>query len=145
MKTLSFKTTINAPAEKVWKVLWNDASYRQWTRFFSEGSYAESDWKEGSKVTFLNGDKDGMYSIIDKMTENQLMEFKHLGVIKNGIEQPIDEATKKWSGSKERYTLKESNGKTELIVEVDVVEEFESYMTGTFPLALDKIKELAEA
>lgn len=31
-------------------------------RFFSEGSKAVSDWKEGNKIHFLNENNDGMYS-----------------------------------------------------------------------------------
>ena len=43
METLNFSININAPKEKVRKVLWDDSSYREWTSAFSEGSYAETD------------------------------------------------------------------------------------------------------
>jgi hypothetical protein len=52
MKQLHFSTDINAPRETVWNVLWNDATYRDWTSVFAEGSYAVSDWNEGSKIQF---------------------------------------------------------------------------------------------
>lgn len=48
MTTLEFKIEINAPKEKVWDILWNDATYKQWTSVFCEGNYVVSDWKEGS-------------------------------------------------------------------------------------------------
>ena len=55
MKKLNFTTKIDAPKEKVWNTLWNDATYRAWTSAFAEGSFAETDnWKEGSKVLFLD-------------------------------------------------------------------------------------------
>ncbi|HEU4860337.1 MAG TPA: hypothetical protein VFT15_10890 [Chitinophagaceae bacterium] len=61
MEKINFATTINAPREKVWKVLWDEASYRDWTSVFTEGSYAKTDnWKEGSKVLLLSPDGDGM-------------------------------------------------------------------------------------
>ena len=54
MKNMNFDISINAPREKVWEVLWDDASYRKWTSAFSEGSYAVTDnWKKGSKILFL--------------------------------------------------------------------------------------------
>ena len=56
MKTLNFSININAPKEKKWKTLWDDTTYRQWTRIFSEGSYAVSDWNEGSRVLFLSAE-----------------------------------------------------------------------------------------
>ena len=64
MTTLNFTTNIKAPAAKVWQVLWDDATYRQWTGAFQEGSYAVSDWKEGSKIHFLSPNGDGMFGII---------------------------------------------------------------------------------
>src|SRR5688572_17172115 len=53
MQRLTFSTTINAPKEKIWKTMLDDASYRQWTSAFHEGSYAVTDWKVGSKALFL--------------------------------------------------------------------------------------------
>ena len=82
MTQLTFTTNIKATKDKVWEILWNDATYREWTRVFSEGSYAVSDWKEGSKVQFLSNDGDGMYSIIEKSSPGRYMSFKHLGVVK---------------------------------------------------------------
>ncbi len=44
METLEFKIRIKAPAEKVWSVLWNDETYKKWTRVFCEGSNTITDW-----------------------------------------------------------------------------------------------------
>lgn len=144
MKKVQFSTDINAPKEKVWQVLWNDVSYRKWTSVFSEGSKAVSDWEEGSKILFVNENNDGMHSVIDKKIDNEIMNFKHLGMVKNGIELPEDETSKSWSGSTENYTLRESNGITTLTVEMDIVADHQDYFNEKFPLALSKIKELAE-
>ena len=60
MEKMIFTQQINAPKEKVWNILWEDASYRKWTTPFCEGSYAVNDnWKEGSKVLFLSPGGDG--------------------------------------------------------------------------------------
>ena len=89
--TLKFQANINAPKEKVWEILWNDQTYRKWTAAFTEGSHAESDWNEGSKILFLSPKGDGMFSVIDKKIPNEQMTFRHLGEIKNGVEE-----TKEW-------------------------------------------------
>src|SRR6188508_3009161 len=88
MKKANFTVKINAPKEKVWEVLWNDKTYREWTSVFSEGSYAVSDWKEGSKVQFLGPEGGGMFSKIAKLVPNEYMSFEHLGELKDGQEQP---------------------------------------------------------
>lgn len=64
MATLHFETRINASRKKVWDVLWNDDTYPKWTAAFMPGSYAESDWKEGSKILFLDPERNGMLSMI---------------------------------------------------------------------------------
>lgn len=144
MKQLHFLTQVKAPKEKVWQVLWDDETYRKWTAAFSEGSYAVTDWNEGSKVLFLSPAGEGMFSTIAKKVPNEFMSFKHLGVVKGGEEQPADEETKKWSGAMENYSLEEKNGITELTVKMDITEELEQYFKETFPKALESIKALAE-
>lgn len=66
MSTLTFSVKIKAPKKKVWETLWNDASYRKWTAAFMEGSYAESDWNEGDKISFLTPNRDGMFGLFKK-------------------------------------------------------------------------------
>jgi uncharacterized protein YndB with AHSA1/START domain len=144
MEKLQFKTTINASREKVWNILWTDATYRAWTSVFSEGSRAETDWKKGSKVLFTDGKGSGMVSRIDDLVPNEFMSFQHLGEVKNGVEDTTSERVQQWSGGRENYTLQNADGKTELTVDLDMVEEFKDYFTGTFPKALAKVKELSE-
>ncbi|MGX7668240.1 SRPBCC domain-containing protein [Flavobacterium pedocola] len=145
MKKAKFTVSIDATREKVWQTLWNDDTYRKWTAVFSEGSRAESDWKEGSKVHFLNENNDGMYSLIDKRVENEIMNFKHLGNIKKGVELPQDETTENWSGSMENYLLTEGDHNTLLTVEMDILEDYLEYFNEKFPLALYTVKELSES
>ena len=146
MKKLTFAIQINAPKEQVWNVLWNDESYRAWTSVFHPGSYAQSDWKEGSKILFVGGDGgDGMVSKIARLIPNEFMSFQHLGEIKNGVEDFDSPAVKAWAGHHENYTLQEKSGSTELSVELDADDSFADYFQDKFPKALEKVKELAEA
>ncbi|KAA2239441.1 SRPBCC domain-containing protein [Chitinophaga agrisoli] len=146
MQTETFKATINAPREKVWQTLWDDATYRAWTAAFAAGSWAKTDWKKGSKVLFLNQDEEGMVSRIEDNIPNEYMSIKHLGMVNKGVES-FDE-NDGWSGALENYTLKAVNGQTELTVELStkngIPEEHKEYFIKTWPIALQKLKELAE-
>ena len=145
MEKINFSTSINAPKEKVWKALWEDSNYRNWTSVFAEGSYAKTDnWKEGSKVLFLDGKGSGMVSMVAINKPNEFMSFKHLGIVKDGIEDVASKEVKEWAGAVESYTLNGRNGKTELTVEMDITDEFKDYFTNTWPKALEKVKELSE-
>lgn len=142
-KKMSFSINIHASKNKVWNVLWNDDTYRKWTSAFMEGSCAESDWNEGSSILFTDGKGSGMYSVIDKKVPGEFMSFRHIGELKDGVKQPVDE-TKGWSGSTENYTLKEADCATELVVEMDMVPEMADYFNKTFPVALENVKQLSE-
>jgi len=144
MEKQVFNISINAPREKVWKVLWNDDSYRAWTSAFAEGSHAQTDWKKGSKVLFLDGQGSGMVSTIAENIPNEYMSFEHLGEVKDGVEDLNSPKVQAWAGAHENYTLKTVNGQTELIVDMDINDEYKDYFVNTFPKALDKVKELAE-
>lgn len=138
---LKFTVDIMAGKAKIWDVLWDDRSYRDWAAVFFEGSYAVTDnWKEGSKVHFLGPDKSGIYSIIEKHIPNKVIQFKHIGTVVGGKEQPNDDATKKWSGATEIYELTKGKHANTLKVEIDVMDEHLDFMRNTFPKALEKIK-----
>ena len=139
MTTMNFSIKINAPKEKVWDKLWSDESYRQWTEVFSPGSYAQTDWQEGSKVLFLTPKGEGMFSLIEKKVPFQEMTFKHLGEVKNGVEEEKD-----WGNARESYYLKESDGATEVTVQLDSTEDHQKYFSETFPKALDRLKQISE-
>ena len=144
MKKLHYQITINAPPEKVWKILWDDASYRRWTSLFSEGSHAVSDWKKGSRILFVGENGDGMVSMIAENKTNEFMSFKHLGMINDGIEDYDSDKAREWAGIHENYYLKERNGSTELTMETETSDEYDAYFRETWPAAMKKIKELSE-
>ncbi len=143
MKTLQFTVTINASPEKVWKSLWDLESYKAWTSQFGEGSYYKTDsFSEGNKIHLLMPNGGGMYSILDKVDEPRFLGLRHLGEIENFEEQPINDQT--WTNAMETYELHSVGEGTNLIVNVDTIEEYINSMNKTFPIALDKLKELSE-
>lgn len=144
MEKLKFKTVINAAPGKVWSVLWNDETYRKWTSAFAEGSYAQTDWKQGSKVLFLDGNGRGMVSRIAENRPNEYMSIEHLGEIVDGVEDTSSDKVKEWAGAHENYTLKKIDGQTELTIDMDINEEFKEMFVNIWPVALDNVKKLSE-
>jgi hypothetical protein len=128
----------------VWQVLFDDYTYREWTAEFMPGSYAETDWKEGSKALFLGPGRNGMVSRIAKSNPYEYLSIDHLGIIKDGVEDTTSEETKKWSGAHENYTLRQSGNGTELNIDMDSIDEYRDYFSKTWPKALEKVKELSE-
>ncbi len=145
MEKKEFKISINAPKERVWEILWDDSTYRQWTSAFSEGSYALTDWKKGSKALFLGSTGDGMVSTIADNIPNEYMSIMHLGEIKDGVEDTESGGAKAWAGSMENYTLKTVDSATELTVDMDIAPGFMDYFMKTWPKALEKLKTIAES
>jgi hypothetical protein len=145
MKKLNFSTEINGSPEKVWDILWGEGTYTKWTSAFMEGSYAVTDWKEGSPVSFMSPQGDGLSSVVEKKVINQKMDFRHIGMLKNGEVIPPGKDGEDWSGAHEIYTLTSKGSGTFLKVELDTTDADEGYFAKTFPEALGKVKGLAGA
>jgi len=144
MERIFFKIEIDALKERIWDILWNDTTYPVWTSVFSEGSRAETDWRKGSKVLFLNAEGNGMISKIADHIPNEYMSIQHLGTYNNGVEDYDSEEVKKWGDAFENYKLSTKDGKSLLSVEMDTDDEYKGYFEEKWPLALGKVKELAE-
>lgn len=144
IKKLVFEVNIKASREKVWEKLWDKESYTLWTKPFTEGSYYEGELKEGNRVHLLSPTGEGMYSDIEILQENELLIFKHIGMLKDKKELPLDEETKTWTGCFESYRLKQNDGSTLVIVEVDTIENYVDWMNKSFPMALQELKKISE-
>ncbi len=144
IEKLIFELEIYASPEIVWDKLWKDENYTVWTSPFCEGSYLKGDLNQGNRVHFLSPSGEGMYSDVAFRIDNKLMMFKHIGMVKDLEELPLDEETETWTGSYENYRLSEIPTGTMLKVEVDTIANFKSYMEEKFPPALKRLKEICE-
>ncbi len=151
MQQLHFSATINAPKEKVWNTMLEDATYREWTEAFHKGSYYEGSWDVGSKMLFLGPNDDGTTGgMVSRIAENRPYDFisiEHLGEVANGVEDTTSERVASWAGAHENYTFTENDGKTEVQVDLDFAEgnpEMLAMFEGMWPKALAKLKEIAE-
>lgn len=141
---INLSTEIKAPKEKVWRVLLEDKTYREWTSVFHPGSYVETNWKEGSKALFKTPEGDGISSIIKKHVPNDVVVIEHRAALKNGVEDPDNEESKSWAGFLEIYRVKEKDGSTLLEIEQDSDQKYVDYFKEAWEKALQKVKELSE-
>lgn len=144
MEKINHSVTINAAGERVWRVLLDDETYRIWTEEFVQGSYAVTDWEEGSKALFLTPGGNGMVSRIAKHIPNEFLSIEHLGIVTEGVEETESEEVKTWQGARENFVLRERDGVSELSIEMDVAQDEKQMFQEIWPRALAKVKELAE-
>ena len=143
MKTLRFETAIRGSREQVWSTMLEQDTYRIWTAEFTAGSYYEGSWEQGARIRFLSPDGGGLTAIIEENRPFEHLSVRHLGEIRNGVDDTESDAVKSWAGQAfERYTLREENGVTTLEVTCDVTPEYEAMMSEMWPRALQRLKTL---
>lgn len=146
MKTIKFAIFINAPKEKVWNTMLEDATYREWTKPFNGNSHYRGDWNEGSKMFFVGTPDDskeesGMVSRIAKNVPFTFISIQHIGLLENGVEKP-------WEGvgeAFENYTFTEKDSGTQVDVELtNIPDDYVAEMDKMWPKSLEALKALAE-
>lgn len=143
-KTLEFGVSIEASRSRVWEAMLGAESYKKWTEPFCEGSYYEGSWEKGSRICFLAPNGDGMVSEIADSKHPEFVSIRHLGEIKDGVEDTTSEGVRAWAPVYETYRFIESETGTELTVEVDTLPEYEPSMLDTYPKALSILREICE-
>lgn len=145
MKTVRHSITIRAPREAVWAAMLGPETYRIWTAPFCEGSYYEGSWSAGEKIRFLGPSGEGMTSVIAESRPPEFVSIKHLGMVKDGVEDTTSPAARAWAPSFENYTFVDEGGATTLTAELETPPDFEDFMNDAWPKALAKLKEICEA
>lgn len=54
MVELNYTIKINATKRKIWAVLWEDQTFREWANLIDEGTYMKGELKEGGEVEFIS-------------------------------------------------------------------------------------------
>jgi len=144
LKRLQWSVDIAAPASKVYQILVGPESYQQWTSAFGDGLYFEGSWQKGQRIRFLTPDGHGVTSEIAENRPNEFLSIRHLGYIADdGVEDTSSEAILAWAPAYENFTFTATPQGTQLTVDQDMTDEFES-MVETWPKALIKLKALCE-
>jgi uncharacterized protein YndB with AHSA1/START domain len=143
-KKLTYSTLIDAPRRIVWETMLDPEDYKVWTAVFFEGSYFSGSWEQGTKMQFLTPAGDGMTALIEEIRPYEYVSIKHIGEIKDFIEDTTNERVMSWAPAFENYSFADSGSGTELQVSMDTLLEYEEYMNETYPKALAVLKELCE-
>ncbi len=145
MNNMRHSIEINASKERVWKVLWDDQTLRDWANIIDEGTYMVGDLQEGNEVNFMSASGYGVTSRVEKLVPYERVSFRQIADIKTGADGSLEKREKQWAGGTEDYVLEEHHGKVTLTVTQDVPDELVDYFEKTLPKVLDRIKVLAEA
>jgi len=146
MGTLHFDIHILAPREQVWRQMLYSPGYEDWTSAFCAGSTYKGSWDKGAQIRFLDPTgAGGMVSEIAEHRPAQYVSIRHLGFIRDGVEDTSSEAVRAWAPCYENYSFTDEAGGTRVRVALDLFGEYESYMKDTWPKALDRLKRLCES
>lgn len=144
MKDLQFGIAIAAPAARVWDCMFDPLAYRDWTRAFAEGSYYEGVWAAGRRLRFLDPQGFGMEAIVDEFRTHEEVSLRLVGEIKDG--RPVAGSPLAATPARERYVFSAAPaGGTQLTVHLQSwADGFTDFLQTTWPLALRRLKALAE-
>jgi uncharacterized protein YndB with AHSA1/START domain len=146
MKKLEFKIDIAASKQKVWAVMFNPKTYKEWVNASWPGAYYEGGWKQGENLKFMSPGQGGTMATLVEHRPYEFILAKHIAVIDSNSKEDRDsEVAKDWIGTTEAYSFAEKNGKTKLKVEINTNPEWEKMFTDGWPNALAKLKEVCES
>jgi len=145
VKRIQFTATFNAPVSTVWRLVIDSESYKRWAAAFTEGSYFEGSWEQGAKIKFLAPSGDGMVAGIAQNRKHEFISIRHLGYISNGVEDTTSESVRAWAPAYENYTFLSVPEGTKVVIELNVLSEWEQCMNEAWPKALALLKQLCEA
>jgi uncharacterized protein YndB with AHSA1/START domain len=139
-KPLHYSIEIPASRARVWSCMLDDATYREWTRAFCEGSYFEGEWRTGADMRFLGPGGGGMRARIERAEHPSYVSIQHLGELRDGASGTGPD----WAEAYERYHLHQlADGSTRLEVTLSgVPDEYVDMMNQTWPLALERLRQL---
>lgn len=116
---------------------------------FNPTSNFEGNWIKGNKILFTctnhEGKREGMVGVVKEISPNHYVSIQYTGLLDGEKEIFEGKELEQWAGAFENYSFKESNGFTEVTVDMDVNEEMHDYFEQTYPKALEKLKEICEA
>lgn len=148
MDRLNFTVQIAASPARVWETMLADATYRQWTTPFCEGSYYEGSWAEGAQIRFLSPEGGGMQAEIAANRLHSFISIHHLGVIPGHAGADSAEAggaPDDWKDAYENYHFRAVDGGTELRIDTDANDAFRDYLQAAWPRALAALKAICES
>jgi hypothetical protein len=142
MNEMRFSIKIDATKKRVWDTLWQDETFREWASIIDPETYMIGSLKQGGEVQFISAANGyGVTSLVEKLVIGELLILRHRAdTQKDGNQKRENE----WSGGAESYSLAEKDSSTILSVTFDVPPNQEKYFKVNYPIALERVKVLAE-
>ena len=151
MIKLQFKQSINASAQNVYETmlgLKDKRTYEYWVSVFNPTSTYEGNWEKGSTINFVGfdefGKKGGLVATIVEHQPAEFISIKQLGMWADPLNTSNSQSIEKLAGAHENYTFENNNGNTTVIVDLETLEEYLEFFQGTYPIALEKLKDISE-
>lgn len=148
MAEVNYSINIRSDVQTVWDTMLGQNTYNEWTKAFHPSSSYEGSWEQGSEIKFIalneNGTSEGMYSIVKENVPFKKISLEHKGMIKDGIIDTESEEVKKWAPSYENYTFNDNGDSVEILVEMQVPEEYVEQFARMWKNALEALKALCE-
>lgn len=148
MKKLHFTADIHAPARDVWAVMLAESTFREWTSAFNSDSHFEGTWEVGARIRFVgldsNGSVGGMIATVIDNRPGEFVSLEYVGQIIDGVDDTTSDFAVSVTGTHELYSFTTTDSGTRITVNVDSLDEFAPMFTERWPLALARLKEIAE-
>lgn len=141
MNEVQFKIEIKASRECVWRILWEDETFREWAGLIDPGTFMAGGLIEGNTVQFISAGGYGVTSLVAKLIPNKYVLFKHQA---DTQDEGSNVREDQWTGGDEGYTLTYQDGVTALVISFQVPVELEKIMRERYPKALQRVKEFSE-
>src|ERR1700754_2630850 len=108
MKRLEFNVKINAPKKKVWDVMLQPKTYKEWAGASWPDSQYEGSWEKGKNIKFFSPGQGGTMATITENIPNETVFAKHVAILNaDGSEDRTSDSAKGWDGTTESYRFTE--------------------------------------
>ena len=123
----------------------DEKTYKEWVSAAWPGSDYTGKWGKSEKIRFTGADGSGTLALITDFHPYDTIKAEHIAILLNGgIEDYDSEFAKGWIGTKESYFFNDRDGKTDLIVKLEIQPEWADMFNEGWPKALNRLKEITE-
>lgn len=145
MEHLEYKIVISAPVKKVWEIMLQEETYKQWVAKSWPNSFYKGKWEKGEQVRFIGQDGSGTLAELDEVKPYKRIFARHIAVLTpGGVEDKTSDVAKGWIGTTEAYQFAEHAGETTLTVLIGTNPEWRKMFDDGWPAALEELKQITE-
>jgi hypothetical protein len=145
MENLQYQIEIASDREVVWKSITEFDSYKKWASAFSPNSQFVGEWEEGEYIDFVDPAFGGTRALLEEVVRPERICARHIATVSvAGDADTESDDARKWIGSREVYTMHETDDGTLLVVDIYCHEEFAKMFDECWAKALPVLKSLCE-